>query len=66
MTTQYNHGSVIVTFHGPDASTWDADEVEAWYAVAQQIHDAGCGLWLDDPATCGAQVASARERKEQS
>jgi hypothetical protein len=45
--------AVIATFSGPDAPTWDAAEIEAWYAVAQQIHDTGCGLWRDDPATIG-------------
>jgi hypothetical protein len=45
--------AVLATFSGPDAPTWDADEVEAWYAVAQQIHDTGAGLWRDDPAGVG-------------
>jgi hypothetical protein len=34
-----------------------------WVTFADET---GCGLWLDDPATCGAQVAGARERMEGS
>jgi hypothetical protein len=45
--------AVLATFSGPDAPTWDAAEVEAWYAVAQQIHAAG--LWRDDPAGVGVR-----------
>jgi hypothetical protein len=47
--------AILATFSGPDAPTWDAAEVEAWYAVAQQIHDDGCGLWRDDPAGVGVR-----------
>jgi hypothetical protein len=43
--------AILATFRGPDAPTWDADEIEAWYTVAQQIHDDA--LPLDDPAGVG-------------
>jgi hypothetical protein len=48
--------AVLATFAGPDAPTWDADEIEAWYAVAQEIHDdTAAGLWRDDPAGVGVR-----------